>query len=276
MLFRKLVSGLPFSPTLLGQLGLYASKLQSRLTIRRLGLLFIVLAIIVQLFVVLKPSRVTYAPNLQSITPTLDAAHHGLLKAPGDLAGYSFPAGVSGSFTINNLTNTTHNTIQPGDRLQYNLAIHNATSSAIKLNFAWAMGGLLDYSTIYGSPADTSLDQANQTLSWKDLTVGAKKTAISQVVILVDNRTPSYPRSGGLYNCSLTVSFDMTSSNLPLACSDTKKAENFVNNLPVVSKNTNLVILGVIFILTLYFEFRDQQIRQELKLIRKEFNNGAI
>src|SRR6266568_3780812 len=39
-MFRKLVSGLPFSPALVGQLGFYAKRLRKEQLTRRLGLIF--------------------------------------------------------------------------------------------------------------------------------------------------------------------------------------------------------------------------------------------
>lgn len=54
-MFRKLVSNLPFSPALVGQLGFYARRLRREQVTRRLGLIFTALAIAVQSFAVFSP-----------------------------------------------------------------------------------------------------------------------------------------------------------------------------------------------------------------------------
>jgi uncharacterized repeat protein (TIGR01451 family) len=54
-MFRKLVSGLPFSPALVGSLGFYARRLKKEEATRRLGLIFTALALIVQSFAVFSP-----------------------------------------------------------------------------------------------------------------------------------------------------------------------------------------------------------------------------
>ena len=54
-MFRKLVSGLPFSPALVGSLGFYARRLKREETTRRLGLIFTALALVVQSFAVFSP-----------------------------------------------------------------------------------------------------------------------------------------------------------------------------------------------------------------------------
>ena len=51
-MFRKLVSNLAFSPALVGQLGFYAKRLRKEESVRRLGLIFIAFALVVQFFAV--------------------------------------------------------------------------------------------------------------------------------------------------------------------------------------------------------------------------------
>ncbi|MBC7459431.1 hypothetical protein H7200_01815 [Candidatus Saccharibacteria bacterium] len=54
-MFRKLVSQISFSPALVGQLGFYAKRLKKEQTTRRLGLVFVALALVVQSLVVFQP-----------------------------------------------------------------------------------------------------------------------------------------------------------------------------------------------------------------------------
>lgn len=62
-MFRKIVSSLSFSPALIGQLGFYAKRLRKEEATRRLGLIFLVLALIVQSLVVFQPSESANAAN---------------------------------------------------------------------------------------------------------------------------------------------------------------------------------------------------------------------
>lgn len=61
-MFRKLVSGLPFSPALVGSLGFYARRLKREAT-RRLGLIFTALALVVQSFAVFSPPEAANAAS---------------------------------------------------------------------------------------------------------------------------------------------------------------------------------------------------------------------
>lgn len=54
-MFKKIVSNLSFSPALVNQLGFYAKRLRKEETTRRIGLVFVVLALVVQSLTVFQP-----------------------------------------------------------------------------------------------------------------------------------------------------------------------------------------------------------------------------
>lgn len=62
-MFRKLVSNLPFSPALVGQLGFYARRLRKEELTRRLGLVLTALALVAQSFAVFSPPQAANAAN---------------------------------------------------------------------------------------------------------------------------------------------------------------------------------------------------------------------
>lgn len=62
-MFRQIVSNLPFSPTLVGQLGFYARRLKREETTRRAGLILTALALIVQSLTVFTPPEAANAAS---------------------------------------------------------------------------------------------------------------------------------------------------------------------------------------------------------------------
>lgn len=66
-MFRKLVSNLPFSPSLINQLGFYTKRLKKERVTRKLGLLFTILALIVQTLTIVAPAKATLAASLNDI-----------------------------------------------------------------------------------------------------------------------------------------------------------------------------------------------------------------
>lgn len=68
-MFRKIVSNLSFSPALIGQLGFYAKRLRKEETTRRLGLIFVALALVVQVLAVFQPPESANASNPADFVP---------------------------------------------------------------------------------------------------------------------------------------------------------------------------------------------------------------
>lgn len=62
-MFRKLISNLPFSPTLISELGFYARRLRKEEATRRVGLMLTALALVVQSFVAFSPPESANAAN---------------------------------------------------------------------------------------------------------------------------------------------------------------------------------------------------------------------
>lgn len=68
-MFRKIVSNLPFSPALVGQLGFYARRLRKEETTRRAGLIVTALALVVQSFAVFSPPEAANASSSADFIP---------------------------------------------------------------------------------------------------------------------------------------------------------------------------------------------------------------
>ena len=81
-MFRKLVSNLAFSPALIGQLGFYAKRLRREELTRRFGLIFTVLALVVQSFAVFQP------PEAANASSNADFVRGGVSSVGGFLNAY--------------------------------------------------------------------------------------------------------------------------------------------------------------------------------------------
>jgi uncharacterized repeat protein (TIGR01451 family) len=62
-MFKKLLSNLPFNPSLIGQVSFYAKRMHREAAVRRIGLAFVVLAILVQVFAIVSPPESTLAES---------------------------------------------------------------------------------------------------------------------------------------------------------------------------------------------------------------------
>lgn len=66
-MFKKLLSNLPFNPSLIGQVPFYAKRLKKESSVRRAGLIFMGLTMLVQFFAVLSPPQPTLASSNNDI-----------------------------------------------------------------------------------------------------------------------------------------------------------------------------------------------------------------
>ena len=62
-MFKKLISNLPFNPSIIGQVSFYAKRLHREEALRRSGLVLVVLALLVQVFAVISPAEPTLAES---------------------------------------------------------------------------------------------------------------------------------------------------------------------------------------------------------------------
>ncbi len=68
-MFNKLISNLPFNPSLIGQVSFYARRIRQEASLRRLGFLFIALSMIVQLVAFMAPPEPTMARSGNDLIP---------------------------------------------------------------------------------------------------------------------------------------------------------------------------------------------------------------
>jgi len=66
-MFEKLLGLLPYNPSLVHQLGFYSERMREEASIRRIGMVFIVLAFMVQFFAVLSPPQTSTADSVNSL-----------------------------------------------------------------------------------------------------------------------------------------------------------------------------------------------------------------
>lgn len=62
-MINKILSNLPFNPSLIGQVSFYTKRLKQEQSIRRAGLMFVVLAMLVQIFAVISPPEKSLASS---------------------------------------------------------------------------------------------------------------------------------------------------------------------------------------------------------------------
>ena len=160
-MFRKIVSNLSFSPALVGQLGFYAKRLRQEEATRKLGLIFVVLALVVQSLAVFQapesanaasPNDFVYGGLHSSINNFLQPydANTANLKDIMTYTGITreeIASAQYGSFTTGNKLSWGHNSRFSAAQGQQAVPITNASGSVVTTVYARPMS--LYYGTKY-------------------------------------------------------------------------------------------------------------------------------
>jgi len=160
-MFRKLVSNLAFSPALIGQLGFYAKRLKKEELTRRLGLIFTVLALVVQSFAVFQP------PEAANASSNADFVPGGVSSVADFLRSYDNSPKLKGLFSSLGIT-------------RVEIADAKADSVGQQGYYNWSMTSL--YSASQGQRAYTYF-QAD----------GTAHTVYNRPMALTEEGTPPYP-----------------------------------------------------------------------------------
>lgn len=285
-MFRKLVSSLPFSPALVGQLGFYARRLSTEQATRRLGLVFTVLALAVQTFALIKPPEQTIAATPSSacvFDESLAKNDANCQACPYDSTLWIKDTNCEPTLKLHtDATNLSqdgkaavHTTARPGDRIQYDLRTTNVGSSANTASIQTKIADLMEYSTLVDLGGG-SFDAQTNTLRWGTTNLAPSQTDTRSFVIEINGAIPATPQAADSkqsYDCILTNVYGNT-VNVHLTCPLGKTVESTVRGLPTAHAIIIAVFSVLLLITAIYFYARSRQLNKELRLIRRQFNVG--
>jgi len=269
-MFKKIVSNLPFSPALVGQLGYYSKKLRKDKITRRLGLIFVILTIIIQSFAVFQPPESANASNsnVNSIGALVLADNQSLA---GDVIKSLTATNASQGFV-----DASSVKAYVGDQISYTITIENTGSTPATTQLKESLIDVLDYSTLIdngGGVLDT-----NKILTWPDVTLAPNTKQTRTFTIRLLDTTPATaqgvnnPKS---YDCVMTNAFGNL-INVSVDCPVLKTVEGVITDLPKAGVVENVAFAGILLLIIAYFYARSRQLEKEIRLIRKDEIAGTI
>lgn len=158
MNFRKLISNLPFNPSLVGQVAFYAKRAKQESSLRRTGFAFVAFAMVIQMIAVISPPQRSMAASPDHILDGISSRQD--ILAAWDRPGSDIPA-IYGKFGVTRanmaaLTLTPNVTIRSNSGPDY-----------------WTTGrnSLSNYSTVNGAYKNTevALQVQNETIYMRQL-----------------------------------------------------------------------------------------------------------
>lgn len=265
-MFRKIVSNLPFSPALVGQLGFYAKRLRKEETTRKLSLIFVILALIVQSLIVFQPPESANAANANGI------AHEGLSQSTNSLVKTKTATNISQGFI-----NASLATARAGDQISYTITVENTGISIISSKLEDELADILEYSTLIDNGGGV-LDQNTHILSWPDIALGPNDKQTRTFTVKLLETIPATARgesNNTSYDCIITNTFGNT-TNIGLACPAPKLIEKISANLPKIGMSGNILFAVIIITVTAFLYARTRQLKKELHLIRSIISTDII
>jgi hypothetical protein len=265
-MFRKIISNLPFSTALVEQLSDYAKKLKKEESIRKISLFFIVLSVIVQLFMLIRPPESANAGdiiyNLEESSKTLE--NKGLkLSTSAVNINQGF---IDASIVIS----------KPHEQISYTVVIDNPTDNAISARFENNLSDILEYAEIIDGGGG-KLNKSNS-LMWPETVIEPKSQQSRTFVVRLLKDIPATANGTNnfrSYDCKLTNIFGNT-VNINIECPAPKIAEQIILKLPKIDATISTAIMALMLLVGVYFYTRAKQIREEVRIIRKDVNSGAI
>jgi len=268
-MFKKLVSNLPFSPSLIGQLGFYAQRLKKEQAIRRLGLIFTVFALIIQSLAVFNPPESANAsssnnilnvcadPKISKENPICQAHKSAINNTQGD---------IDATTTIAN----------GGDAITYVISIVN-NGYIDEISVEDVLDDVLEYADLTDDGGGI-FDKNTKVLSWKSIPLKLGESTTRKFTVTVKNPVPAMAQgqnNASSYDCVMTNTVGDTVS-IQINCPTSKIIERIVERLPDIGVGENIIFGGTITVIVVFFYVRSRQLSKEIRLIRKEFNAGTL
>ena len=115
-------------------------------------------------------------------------------------------------------------------------------------------------------------------LSWPETVIEPASQQTRTFVIRIAKEIPATANGKNnfrSYDCQITNVFG-NALNLNINCPALKITEQITSALPKIDHLQSIAVMVVIFILSILFYLRTKQIREEVRILRKNINSGAI
>lgn len=261
-MFRKIVSNLAFSPSLVGKLTAYSRYLKKEGRKRLFGLIFMLLAVITQLLIALAP------PESSNALPPANTMK--IDESQIDIKSKT-------AFNITQAKDADSVTALPGDIIQYNLRIDNRSDKTITAKFADNISDVLEYAELINF-SEASLDSMTNVLEWPSQNISAHSYRIESFSVRLKEQIPAIAQGKFnklSYNCQLNNSFG-NDINIAVSCPAVKIVESTSSTLPPTGASTNLIFAFIGLITFAYYYIYNVQLQKESMIIRNNVSSGVI
>lgn len=219
-----------------------------------------------------------------SLNPELNADDPACQPCPGNTSIWvkdpECSAQVMQSKTAYNSTrggDATKTTARSFDGITYTLTAKNVGKTTGLASFTEHLEDTLEYADIIDA-GHGNYDPRAKTITWPDIQLApGQKTSHAFTVrvksaILATARGESNLSS---YDCIMSNTYGNTVT-IPVACAGPKVIESATTELPHTGPKENVFFAVILFATVTYFYLRSRQLKEEVRLIRRDANTGGI
>lgn len=202
-----------------------------------------------------------------------------LATLPDDLPYTETASPISIATSLHNDTqNADDSTAHASDRITYTLTATNTDKAAAhSFTFTQNLADLLEYADV-SNPHGATLDVRAQTLTWPSIDLAPSETQERQFTVRLKSQLPATAQGKSnlhSYDCVIRNTFGNTLLT-PIACPPTKLVESAAKELPRTPVHYGIVFSITLAALVLFYHLRSLQQKEEIRLIRRDANEGAL
>jgi len=166
---------------------------------------------------------------------------------------------------------------QSSDRIEYTVHVENVGEVPASAAIVEELTDVMEYASLQDNGGGT-YNSETKTLSWPSLILQPGEKTSRSFVVYVNDSIPTTAQGTsepGSYDCIMTNAFGNT-VNVSVKCEAPKVLEQTVSELPKTGPGENLAFAGIVATVVTYFWARSRQMNKEVRLIRRDFNQGTI
>lgn len=163
------------------------------------------------------------------------------------------------------------------DRIEYTIYVENVGEVPAMAAIDEELTDVMEYASLEQSGGG-AYNADSHMLSWSNVQLQPGEKTSRTFVVKVNDTIPTTAQGisePGSYDCIMTNAFGNTVT-IKVNCEAPKMVEQTVSELPKTGPGLNVLFAGALAAVVTYFWARSKQIGKEVRLIRREFNQGTI
>lgn len=219
------------------------------------------------------------------LNPNLPAADPSCKPCPGNDKLWiddptCIPNIVKSKTAINitqNSADATKTKAEANDQISYTITTENKGLKPIDVKLEEGLMDVLEYSTIVDNGGG-SLNTTTKVLTWPITTVSPGTKQSRTFIVKMQDTIPATAQGASnntSYDCIMTNTFG-NAVEIGVNCPTPKVIEQVTSELPKTGATENMLFIGIVLAIAVYFYTRTREINKEIRLVRKNVNIGTI